>query len=605
MNADCTAFEPELSAWVDGELDPAARARLDAHLRSCDRCRSEVRDLRRVGDSLRRWDAHETRYAQSTGFRNRVLSSVGLAGAGAASAESAADVRVWRRAAWAAAAAAGVMAAAAWHLARPADPRDDELADARQRAIAAERRAVDDASRSAVVAAPGDAPAREIPRLGDLPPLVADESAAAGSAAASAADEDDPWEARGEDSILRDAVADYERFLGERLRLTLEERVARVEQQGRTSDATHASPPSAPTSALGRFLAQITISEAHAPAFERWIQVWPIESAATARGSRPIPLEVALDQSLVSVTEDDSGSVIAENVDLKGRPVLVLAGDVLRGGRRDRVARADTIIWPGSRISLPVWGAGAERVGTSYRRFTRSRLVAPFDVRALIAARYFDPLVDQRHVDQAVAASLVGNASNGGEGSLESLFTNPDLQGDVKRYVDWFRKRLDRPNVVGFVIAAGPHVLGAEICGDPETFRLLRDRLLRSHVLSARIRPSRVDGAAAQEPAVRAVLTAAAESVFAEPAATADGTVGIFHSVRGDVFGFGLLDGARVIHATVFVGTGSGGPAGTGPGGRGPLGKVPGGPGQGGGESPGGGSGRDPGSTQGGGIDTK
>ncbi len=45
-------IEP-LSAWIDGELDPAERARVDAHLARCSRCAAEARTLEALGSALR------------------------------------------------------------------------------------------------------------------------------------------------------------------------------------------------------------------------------------------------------------------------------------------------------------------------------------------------------------------------------------------------------------------------------------------------------------------------------------------------------------------------------------------------------------------------
>lgn len=41
-------FTERLSEFIDGELDPATRAELEAHLRGCGECRTTVADLRRL-----------------------------------------------------------------------------------------------------------------------------------------------------------------------------------------------------------------------------------------------------------------------------------------------------------------------------------------------------------------------------------------------------------------------------------------------------------------------------------------------------------------------------------------------------------------------------
>ena len=560
MKPGCAPFETELSAFVDGELDAATRAHVEHHVAACAHCRAEVVALRRVGTTLRRWDAHETRYATSTGFRNRVLALVD-----SAAAEPAGDLRAWRRASAAAAVAACAVAAVTWSAMRPAPaPATDlDALAARVQSLEAQVAAARDAAPRPVTTA-GREPL-DIERLGDVPEIVAPETAS--NPAAAGPEDSDPWEMRGGGMLLRDAIPDYEHFNAERLRLSFEERLARVEHlnsagagtdPGTAGSATTAAP--AP-SALGAFFANVDLVSAKTTPFER-IQVWPIEvTPATKNSSKIVVLEQAIDERVLQVSEDNSGGVVAENSDLKGRSVLLLAGDVLKGGRRDRVLREDVLLAPGRRISLPVFGASAERSGTSYRRFTRSLLLAPVDVRAYVASAYLGAVVTQHDVDEVVRAAITDLGSPGGERSLENLWTNPNIYREGSRYVDAFRKRLDGKNVVGFVLAAGSDLIGVEVCGDPETFRALRDRLLRSHVLYALARPSDSGASPPSERDARALLTAARTGMFDEPPAAGDGTLSVFRAVQGDVFGYGLLDGTRVVHATVFAGVPSGGSA--------------------------------------------
>ena len=53
MSRRCEAFEPWLSAWVDGELGRGGRARVGAHLQRCPKCRAEVTSLRVTQTLLR------------------------------------------------------------------------------------------------------------------------------------------------------------------------------------------------------------------------------------------------------------------------------------------------------------------------------------------------------------------------------------------------------------------------------------------------------------------------------------------------------------------------------------------------------------------------
>ena len=101
QNSSCIGRE----ALVDhlyGESDAAARRRVDAHLRSCARCAGEIRSLTDVRRTIEAWEPPEA----DLGFG--VVASAGRT-----------RVPVYRRPAWALAAAAVLAVAAATLIVRP------------------------------------------------------------------------------------------------------------------------------------------------------------------------------------------------------------------------------------------------------------------------------------------------------------------------------------------------------------------------------------------------------------------------------------------------------------------------------------------------------
>lgn len=113
---------PELlGAWVDGELAPAAGARVERHLVACERCAGEVQALRAVGTRL----GSLPRFAPSDGFAERVMARVQVPAPSAVAEESPAGSRVlgWAarlaprsRRAWAVLAGASVTPAVTFAL---------------------------------------------------------------------------------------------------------------------------------------------------------------------------------------------------------------------------------------------------------------------------------------------------------------------------------------------------------------------------------------------------------------------------------------------------------------------------------------------------------
>ena len=543
----CPRYEPELSAYVDGETTPALRAEIETHLRLCAACRAAVAQLKGVSLVLRRWDAHETRYATTEGFRNRVLSKLG-----AATESSPAAVR-WRIAAGFALVAAGL---GTFALLRPRDASPSAAEIALLRADI-ERLQAELDRRSASPRAP-DAPDAlpPIDRLGPLGPIVSrpspDDAPAAGPASV------EVWEPHGNERILSDALPDHAEFTRERGYLALVEKVQKLEerQPGNPAESVTTAPPPV-ASGLALFLGEVRVASGNFPSYEQ-VQVWPIELASAGAATQPAAVSCsdAIARDMLAVVEGASTeTVFAENKDAK-LPVLVLAGDVLAdGGRRDRVARQDVLIAPGERISIPTYGCGRSHPSSS-KAFRRSDGVAPPELRALAVAdrALVASGIDQAAFDASVERTVKALASPGNRGSLDNLFySNPTLARQAEKLTKTFSPRLESPNVVGFAFAVGSQILGVEVFGNHATFADHSARLLKSYVLAV-LPVDRREGATPSPADVAKLLDTARQGVFHADVATGAGTLSVFRGLDGNAFGFGLLDGTRVVHSVVFAG---------------------------------------------------
>jgi anti-sigma factor RsiW len=70
----CRLYQTQLSSYLDGELPAARAARLEAHLRVCPHCASELNALRGISEYIR---AASQELQVSQGFDQRVLRAVG------------------------------------------------------------------------------------------------------------------------------------------------------------------------------------------------------------------------------------------------------------------------------------------------------------------------------------------------------------------------------------------------------------------------------------------------------------------------------------------------------------------------------------------------
>src|SRR3954463_15552452 len=73
MTPACADQELLLNAFIDGELDAANTAQLEAHVAGCGGCREEIDRLRAVHDAL---STPGVRHEMPAGLKDRLVSSI-------------------------------------------------------------------------------------------------------------------------------------------------------------------------------------------------------------------------------------------------------------------------------------------------------------------------------------------------------------------------------------------------------------------------------------------------------------------------------------------------------------------------------------------------
>jgi anti-sigma factor RsiW len=71
----CTAFVGLITAYLDGEVDPEMRRRMETHLRGCDGCRAAISQLRAVIRLTGRLTAQDVASLDPF-IRNRLLATL-------------------------------------------------------------------------------------------------------------------------------------------------------------------------------------------------------------------------------------------------------------------------------------------------------------------------------------------------------------------------------------------------------------------------------------------------------------------------------------------------------------------------------------------------
>ena len=204
-------------------------------------------------------------------------------------------------------------------------------------------------------------------------------------------------------------------------------------------------------------------------------------------------LPEALEARTFTVTEQDSsGSVPTLEVTNSGsKPVLLLAGDVVQGGKQDRIIVADTVVPAGTRdLDIAVncvehgrWQQGATGVAFGYGGRGEAGLKKVVQTGKSQSKTWAAVASLNARKGQAIEASEELSPSTGTYmASLKSAGVSARVEPATKALVDGLSARSE---VVGVVLSVDGRLVSAEVFGHPSLFAKAREHLVRSFVLDA------------------------------------------------------------------------------------------------------------------------
>lgn len=197
----------------------------------------------------------------------------------------------------------------------------------------------------------------------------------------------------------------------------------------------------------------------------------------------PAPLEVlTLDEarasSALTVVERAQASVpelIAEN---RGQiPVLLLAGEILIGGKQNRVLREDLVLPPlsGPR-NIAVYCVEQGRWNEGRKEFESRASVVQSSVRSQVLGK-----ADQRRIWSGVAAATQAAHAAAPTGSYQAVYES----SDVRAHLDRAARHLETPapGARGAAVFVGSRLAGVDVFHAASLFAREWPKLLRAHAL--------------------------------------------------------------------------------------------------------------------------
>lgn len=208
-----------------------------------------------------------------------------------------------------------------------------------------------------------------------------------------------------------------------------------------------------------------------------------------------LTLQEALEKKIIIVHETGNvGQLAVENVS-KDVEVFLQSGDIVKGGRQDRVLAHDLVVPPRSgRVPIDSFcveaGRWQKRGAEDAERFTSSSGQLPGKgLRLAVSSARQQGQVWEKVKEQQdrLSKTLKKNlADPQSPSSLQLTLEDKDLLAKIDRYVGKLEKApKDKKAVVGFVLAINGKVESAEIYGSSALVRKMWPKMLRAAAIDA------------------------------------------------------------------------------------------------------------------------
>ncbi len=240
----------------------------------------------------------------------------------------------------------------------------------------------------------------------------------------------------------------------------------------------------------------LNFAEDQATEFDQ-LRLYPITTAAATVernkvAANYLSLGEAMNQSRFRITEkkpygrfNDPGAVNTLTVQNKTQDtVYLMSGDVVKGGKQDRIIAEDLLVAPRTIVDVPVFCVEPHR--WDYQDEKAYAFTGYYNVAATRIRKSLRESRSQHDVwDKVQEITSVNNAETetGTYTALENSTSYTDLRDDYLQYIE-SNFSLD-DHTVGMIAVSGNEVLGIEVFGHPDLFRRQFKALLHSYITDA------------------------------------------------------------------------------------------------------------------------
>lgn len=225
------------------------------------------------------------------------------------------------------------------------------------------------------------------------------------------------------------------------------------------------------------------------------LDIFLVHGEDKIKAGKILTLEEAMEQKKIVVHETSNvGQLMVENKS-DDSTIYIQSGDIVKGGKQDRVMRYDVMVAPKSK-PIPVdsycveAGRWSQRGNENQRNFAGSKKMV-VSKKAKLAAKHKGSQVavwgEVAGIQDKLAANLnTPVKSRQSETSLQLTLENKTLKKEMGLYVKHLGNIFeDKKDILGFIFAVNGEINSADIYSSRALFKKLRAKLLESCAVEA------------------------------------------------------------------------------------------------------------------------
>ncbi|MDI6774269.1 MAG: hypothetical protein QME60_02580 [Verrucomicrobiota bacterium] len=275
----------------------------------------------------------------------------------------------------------------------------------------------------------------------------------------------------------------------------------------------------------------------------RNLTVFPLTLRQRGRAPDIRALDEAFSWRWIAVREKDNAQVSALEVrNESDHSIFLMAGEILAGGKQNRMVRNDVLLQPNSGfVEIPVYCGEKDRWSVRYEEFGSAGYLAHPGLRKSAAAGAEQGAIWSEIDAQSERAKVTSPTRD-----YRQVYEDKAVIRDLDEYAAHFR-RLPAASTVGAVAAWGGRIVGCDIFTDLRLFSELWSKLLLSYGFEVHYRDRAAGAAGASD--VRRFLDRALSARYDERQTPGAGRL---LDISGAADGSALTWDGDTVHLSLF-----------------------------------------------------